>query len=106
MRKADFRKEGILNEANINLVFEKNDEIIYDLLKIEKVSDFIEVFDKDRDGFLSEDEQISIFILIKEKMQIVAQELNNVYEYSLYKEMMKEVRQIESDIVGYQDQLR
>ena len=72
MRKADFRKEGILNKANINLLFEKNDESIYDLLKIENVADFIEVFDKDRDGFLSEDEQITIFLLIKEKMQIIA----------------------------------
>jgi hypothetical protein len=34
IRKADFRKEGILNETNINLVFEKNKETIYDLLRI------------------------------------------------------------------------
>ena len=34
IRKADFRKEGILNEANINLVFEKCKEIIYDLLRV------------------------------------------------------------------------
>lgn len=28
MRKADFRKEGILNETNIDLVFDKNKEIV------------------------------------------------------------------------------
>ncbi len=28
MRKADFRKEGILNEANLELVFDKNKDIV------------------------------------------------------------------------------
>lgn len=28
IRKADFRKEGILNETNINLVFERNKETV------------------------------------------------------------------------------
>ncbi len=28
IRKADFRKEGILNETNINLVFDKNKDTI------------------------------------------------------------------------------
>ncbi len=72
IRKADFRKEGILNETNINLVFEKNKETIYDLLRIQTAADFIEVFDMDRDGFLNEDEQILIFSLIKTKMQLLA----------------------------------
>lgn len=57
-----------MNEANIELVFEKNKETIYELLRITSVTDFIEVFDWDRDGFLNEDEQVSIFSLIKEKM--------------------------------------
>lgn len=68
IRKADFRREGILNETNINLVFEKNKEIIYDLLRIQTAADFVDVFDMDRDGFLNEDEQILIFSLIKTKM--------------------------------------
>lgn len=72
IRKADFRKEGILNETNINLVFDKNKETIYDLLRIQSSPDFIEVFDMDRDGFLNEDEQILIFSLIKTKMQLLA----------------------------------
>lgn len=55
----------------MNLVFEKNKEQIAEMLRISTVDDFINVFDKDRDGFLNEDEQISIFSLIKEKMQIL-----------------------------------
>lgn len=68
IRKADFRNEGSLNEANIELVFEKNKETIYELLKITTVHDFVDVFDRDKDGFLNEDEQVSIFSLVKEKM--------------------------------------
>jgi len=45
LRKADFRREGILNEANINLVFDKNKDLITELLKIKTAIDFIDVFD-------------------------------------------------------------
>jgi hypothetical protein len=38
------------------LVFDKNKEIIYDLLRIQTAPDFVEVFDMDKDGFLNEDE--------------------------------------------------
>lgn len=54
--KADFWNEGSLNETNIELVFEKNKELIYELLKITTVHDFVDVFDRDKDGFLNEDE--------------------------------------------------
>jgi hypothetical protein len=47
MRKADFRKEGILNEKNIQLVYEKKKGIINDLLKIASAEEFLEVFDDD-----------------------------------------------------------
>ena len=56
IRKADFRKEGILNEANLNLVFEKHREDIYNLLRLQSVQDFIDVFDDNADGYLNEDE--------------------------------------------------
>ena len=98
IRRADFRKEGTLNEANIQLVFDKNKETIYQLTKIQSVSDFIDVFDRDKDGFLNEDEQISIFSLIKEKMALMAEELAKIHEYSMYKELMKEVRELEGYI--------
>lgn len=61
-----------MNETNINLLFEKYKETIYDLLRIQSPADFIEVFDIDRDGFLNEDEQILIFSLIKTKTQLLA----------------------------------
>lgn len=34
IRAADFRNEGTMNETNMNLVFEKNKDNIYDLLRI------------------------------------------------------------------------
>ena len=58
MRRADFRKEGILNEANIQLIYENKKKIINNLLKINSVREFLLVFDDDQDGFLNEDEQI------------------------------------------------
>lgn len=60
----------------------------------------------DKDGFLNEDEQILIFSLIKTKMQLLAQELCNILEYQMFKDLMREVRQLEQDIVEYQDDLR
>ena len=66
----------------------------------------IELFDMDKDGFLNEDEQILIFSLIKEKIQLLAEELCNIHEYQMFKDLMKEVRQLEEDIVSYQNELR
>ena len=106
IRRADFRKEGTLNDANIQLVFDKNKETIYQLTKIQTVSDFIDVFDRDKDGFLNEDEQISIFSLIKEKMALMAEELCKIHEYQTYKELMKEVRELEGYITIWQNELR
>lgn len=45
IQKADFRKEGLLNEANIRLVFEQRREHIYDLLRLSSPGEFVEVFD-------------------------------------------------------------
>ena len=68
IQKADFRKEGLLNEANIRLVFEQRREHIYDMLRLSSPNEFLDVFDMGGDGVLNEDEQMLIFILIKEKM--------------------------------------
>ena len=106
MRKADFRKEGILNEKNIQLVYEKKKKMINDLLKISSVEDFLLVFDDDGDGFLNEDEQILVFTLIKERIQIIAEELCFFKKYELYKDLMKEVRSVEGLINKYQNELR
>jgi hypothetical protein len=51
MRKADFRKEGVLNEKNIQLVYEQKKNVINDLLKIQSSEEFVEVFDDDQVEF-------------------------------------------------------
>ena len=37
---------------------------------------------------------------------MLAEELCNIHEYQLYKDLMREVRQLEIDIVEYQRELR
>ena len=106
MRRADFRKEGILNEANIQIIYHNKKKIINMLLKITSVSEFISVFEDDQDGFLNEDEQILIFTIIAKRIQIIAEELCNLKKYELYKDLMKEVRLIEAQINKYQNELR
>ena len=58
------------------------------------------------DSQLNEDEQIMVFSVIKEKMGILAEELCYVQEYQLYKDLMREVRLLETDINQFQDELR
>ena len=106
MRSADFRKEGILNEANIQLIIDNNKTIINRLLKITTAEEFISIFDDDSDGFLNEDEQIMVFTIISHRIAIIAEELCRFKKYELYKDLMKEVRQIETQINSYQNELR
>ncbi len=47
MRSADFRKEGIINEKNLQLVYEKKKQIFKDLFNINNAEDFLNVFDDD-----------------------------------------------------------
>ena len=37
---------------------------------------------------------------------MLAEELANILEYQLYKDLMREVRALEQDIVNYQNELR
>ena len=106
MRRADFRKEGILNEANIQIIYENKKRIINNLLKINSVKEFLLVFDDDQDGFLNEDEQILVFTIIAKRIQVIAEELCQNKKYELFKDLMKEVRNIESQINKYQNELR
>lgn len=106
IRKADFRREGSINETNLKLVFENCKQIIFDLLRITTPQEFLEVFDQGGDSSLNEDEQILIFSLIKEKMYVLANELCVVQEYQLYKDLMREVRLLEKDLNVYQNELR
>jgi hypothetical protein len=106
MRGADFRNEGVLNEKNIEIIFDKNKGILLDLLRMNSAEDFLFVFDEDSDGFLNEDEQILVFTVIKERIQIIAEELCSMQRYELYKDLMKEVRALEGLINTYQNELR
>ena len=106
MRRADFRKEGFLNETNIQIIYHNKKKIINMLLKISSVNEFIYVFDEDQDGFLNEDEQILVFTIIAKRIQIIGEELCNLKKYELYKDLMKEVRLIEEQINKYQNELR
>lgn len=47
MRRTDFRQEGYLNEKNVQLIYERKGKVIEDLLKINSVDEFIDVFDDD-----------------------------------------------------------
>ncbi len=47
-----------------------------------------------------------MFSIIKEKIKIIADALNGIHEYTFAKDLMKEVRAIEQDIVEFQKQLR
>ena len=106
MRKADFRKEGVLNETNIRLVYDMCRQYIFDLLRLQTPNEFIDVFDLNGDGQLNQDEQVMVFSVIKNKMQILADELCYVQEYQLYKDLMREVRLLEGDINIFQNELR
>jgi len=106
MRRADFRKEGILNEANIQIIYENKKKLINNLLKINSVKEFLLVFDDDQDGFLNEDEQILVFTIIAKRIQVIAEELCQNKKYELFKDLMKEVRNIEAQINRYQNELR
>ena len=106
MRRADFRKEGILNEANIQIIYENKKKLINNLLKINSVKEFLLVFDDDQDGFLNEDEQILVFTIIAKRIQVIAEELCQNKKYELFKDLMKEVRNIEAQINKYQNELR
>lgn len=75
-------------------------------MRIQTPNEFLDVFDQGGDGQLNEDEQILVFSLIKEKMQVLADELCIVHEYQLYKDLMREVRLLEVDLCLFQDELR
>ena len=106
MRRADFRKEGILNETNIEIIYKNKKKIINTLLKIQTAEEFIQVFDEDQDGFLNEDEQILVFTIIAKRIQLIAEELCELKKYELYKDLMREVRAIENSINRFQNDLR
>lgn len=103
---ADYKKEGILNEAALQVLFQKQSQNIKELLQVKSAEELLSLLDEKGLGYLSQDEQILMFSIIKERMQVCASELCKIYEYSLQKEMLKSVRMLEADIVLYQGILR
>jgi len=59
------------------------------------------LIDEDTDGYWNEDEQILLFSVIKERMQNVANDLCDIFEYNKYKKMMEGIRSLEADILKY-----
>ncbi|KAM3141064.1 hypothetical protein pb186bvf_006865 [Paramecium bursaria] len=106
MRRNDFVTDALLNFVTIQRIFDSCRAEIFQMLKIQNETDFFELFDQDHDGVLNEDEQILVFSLVKEKIQQVANGLLRIQEYQMFKQLMKELRNLERNIANYQDQLR
>lgn len=64
------------------------------------------IFDQDKDGKLSPDEQISIFAFIKERLELIANNCLHLQQYAKFENLMGEVRSLEEHIARWQDQLR
>lgn len=64
------------------------------------------IFDQDKDGKLSPDEQISIFSFIKERLELIANNCQSLQQYVKFEALMTEVRSLEENIAQWQDQLR
>ena len=79
MRRADFRKEGILNEANIQIIYENKKKLIDNLLKINSVKEFLLVFDDDQDGFLNEDEQTAKKVFLCKDFSLYENIIRNIW---------------------------
>lgn len=106
LQLADYKKEGVLNDAAIQLLFEKQQTNLEELLLVKSAEELQLLLDEDEDGFLNEDEQILLFSSIKERMQLCANELCAIYEYQMYKGLMSGIRILEQDIIQYQAILR
>ena len=57
-----------LTENVMEVVFKEFKEDLSSMTKVSSVSDFMKIFDQDRDGVLNADEQIQIFAFIKERL--------------------------------------
>ena len=106
LQLADYKKEGVLNDVAISVLYESQKSLFQELLIVRSAEELQALLDEDEDGFLSADEQVAIFSLIKERMQLCAEELCACHEYTAYKEMMQGVRLLEGEVLQYQEMLR
>ena len=106
LQLADYKKEGSLNEHALQVLFETQGKNIKELLQVKNSEELLDLLDEEELGIVSEDNQILLFSIIKERMQVCASELCKIYEYNLNKEMLKSIRILETDIIEYQSALR
>lgn len=106
LQYADYKKEGMLNEHALKRLFDKEGSLIVELLQVRSPEELLELVDEKRLGYLNEDEQILLFSLIKERMQVAATKLCSINEYILNKKLLSSVRILEKDILHYQSVLR
>lgn len=106
MRKNDFATQGALNLPIVENIYNAHERKFEKMMGCESAQELFEMMDADTDGSINEDEQILIFSVIKEKMLKVAESLCSIQEYARYRDLMKAVRKLESQIGKYQDFLR
>lgn len=56
------------------------------------------LLDPKESGFINEDEQILIFSIVKERMQVMSNVLCNIHEYSLSKQILDSVKILKNNI--------
>lgn len=106
LQLADYKKEGALNDAAVSVLYDSQKYLFQELLIVRSAEELQALLDQDEDGFLDPDEQLAIFSLIKERMQLCGEELCACHEYATFKEMMQAVRLLEADVLQYQEVLR
>lgn len=106
LRGADYKNLGYLDDVAIGLLFDRQSRNLGELLQVGSAEELQLLIDEDTDGYWNEDEQILLFSVIKERMQNVANDLCDIFEYNKYKKMMEGIRSLEADILKYQDFLR
>lgn len=95
-----------LTEKVLELVFREFQSEIYAFTKISSIKEFMRIFDQDRDGTLSPDEQIDIFSFVKERLELVANNCLHLQLYPRFEALMTQVRLLEGHVARWQDQLR
>ena len=81
-----------MTENVIEVIFREFQSDLSALTKVSSVKQFMRVFDQDKDGCLSADEQIQIFSFIKERLELVANNCLQIQAYVKFEDLMKEVR--------------
>ena len=106
LQLADYKKQGILNLDALKTFFSLQSKNILELLQIKTPEELLELLDEHSSGFVNEDQQILMFSIIKERMQVCAYELNKVQEYEMSKKLIESVKILEKNIIEYQNILR